>query len=97
MKKILLLLLLVPLCDAKGWIDNENYTMEAFDLDQHTKVSKYCIESLTVIIITHKADYEIQSTWTNEIINTEKDCPTWNKKTWFDRYGDKGNINYKDQ
>jgi hypothetical protein len=86
----LLLLLLVPLCDARGWIDNENYTLEAFELDPFTKVSKYCIDSLTVLIITQKPSSE-KSTWMSEIINTEVKCPRFNKVTWLDRYSDRDN------
>ena len=80
MKKLLFLVLLTPLAQAK-WIDEQNYKIDSFRLDANTKFDKYCIDN-TIVIIGNRGVNQLG------MISTDKKCSNVTKYFWEKHYKD---------
>jgi hypothetical protein len=81
MKRLLFLILLTPLVQAK-WIDENNYKISSFRLDANTKFDKYCIDN-KVVLIANRGVNQIGMT------QTTKKCSNITKEYWETHF--KGN------
>ena len=74
MKKLLFLVLLTPLVQAK-WIDENNYKISSMRLDANTKFDKYCIDN-NVVLVANRGVNQIGMT------QTTKKCNNITKEYW---------------
>jgi hypothetical protein len=84
MRKLLLLVLLTPLIEAR-WIDTDNYKISSFKLDGNTNFDKYCIDN-TVVLIANRGINQIGMIQMIDVGSSKngeaKRCRSMNKDYW---------------
>ena len=79
MKKILLLVILIPAIQAK-WIDENHYSMENMKYDINTKIIKYCVNG-EVLIAANRGVNQV-----GLVKSDTENCLPLSKQEWKNKY-----------